>query len=807
MIKKIFTIAIIGLFILSAFQTISIKGMKINIDSNKKINEQNEVVKESQLFIPGELIVKFKSDININNDNNLIGPTGIKSVDILNKKYSIKSAGKIFTNSKISTLKNTYKLTLSENNNLQNIADVYSNDPNVEFAEPNYIYRLCNTPNDQYYNMQWALNQSNDADVDAPEAWDIETGSSDIIIAIVDSGVDYNHPDLAANIWHNDDEIIDGNDTDKNAFIDDTIGWDFFFKDNDPMDNNGHGTHCAGIASAVTNNEIGVAGISWNCKIMPLKVFGKEGKGSLENAATAICYAMENGAQVISMSFGAPLDSKLLQILIQLAYNQGIILVGSAGNDDKNSKFYPAYYEEVIAVGATDNYDNKAYFSNYGNWVDVSAPGVNILSLRANGTNIYGDDSYIVGENYYIASGTSMAGPYVAGLAGLLLSFDIDQNPGNIKSRIVNSADRIRPSYNIGRGRINAYEALLRGPGPAESKISFPVHLSEVKGVIEIKGSASGEGFQYFSVEYAKGKNPDEGSFIEILNSTEEVNNSLFCELDTALLFEGIYSIRLKVICDNGQYKDTVKVIVNNMKNTYYVDDDGGVDYTKIKEAILECGSGDTVFVYNGTYQDNIKIFTSITLTGEDNRNTSISPENTSYDIIYVNANWVNISGFAINGSYTCGILLENSDNCDIRCNFITSCWPGLKLIGSSYNTIAYNKFKRNFIGVRVTDKSNKNKLTHNNFIFGILHRLMCEHATYKHSYFNKWNQNYWDNHIAAKIKLLRFIPKKIPFRLWDISNVPFFKIPRLRANYDWRPATEPFEIPPNGLYEMTGGI
>ncbi|RLF33746.1 MAG: hypothetical protein DRN07_01800, partial [Thermoplasmata archaeon] len=214
-------------------------------------------------FAPRELIVKFKNSlmIEIRKTSDGIAETGLRSIDSLNRKYNVIGIEKVFKNKAVQNLSNIYKLTLEENSNVLAAAREYEKDPHIEYAEPNYIYHTCATPNDPDFDLQWALNQSSDHDIDAPEAWDIEAGNKRVVIAVVDTGVDYNHPDLAGNIWINEDEIPDnGIDDDANGYIDDIRGWDFVDtqgpvypcedgtqRDNDPMDFFGHGTHCAGI--------------------------------------------------------------------------------------------------------------------------------------------------------------------------------------------------------------------------------------------------------------------------------------------------------------------------------------------------------------------------------------------------------------------------------------------------------------------------------------------------------------------------------------------------------------------------------
>jgi len=295
----------------------------INFNSKERISHIKEdyCIEE---YVPGEFIIKFKNNINVdilNISDTIL--TGISSIDLLNKKYGIKNIEPLFKNKCPASLSNVYKITFPSDVNIYSVMDDYSRDIDVEYIEPNYIYHTCIEPNDPFFDMQWAFHQENDHDIDAPEAWDIEKGSDDVIIAIIDTGVDWDHPDLCDNIWINEDEIPDnGRDDDDNGYVDDIRGWDFVNtslevwpgedgkdEDNNPMDFDGHGTHCAGIAGAVTNNGIGIAGTCWNCRIMALRAGYKSasGRGVLElcNIVKAIVYAVDNGAKIISMSYGA----------------------------------------------------------------------------------------------------------------------------------------------------------------------------------------------------------------------------------------------------------------------------------------------------------------------------------------------------------------------------------------------------------------------------------------------------------------------------------------------------------------------
>jgi thermitase len=346
-------------------------------------------------------------------------------------------------------------------------------------TENNKSILFNNVPNDpdfdkQYYlqslgKMIWAkiflfskipfwfpFRAISDNDIDAPEAWDIETGSPDVVIAIIDSGVDYTHPDLAANIWNNTDEIPgNGIDDDDNGYIDDTRGWDFVNNDNDPKDEFYLGTVCAGIAGAVSNNGIGVAGICWNCKIMPVRVANETGVSYWEDIAAGIRYAADNGANVISMSLGDYSAPSIVLDAVNYAYGKGVFLCATAGSDNKATEFYPAAYENVTAVGMTNLKNRAFYISNYGEWVDIAVP----VSLIYSTTPTYLVNGNQLGllQNYSFASDTTSM---VAGVAALLLSKDPSLTPDEIKALLCNNTDPYSGSKYVGTGRLNAYKAL-----------------------------------------------------------------------------------------------------------------------------------------------------------------------------------------------------------------------------------------------------------------------------------------------------------------------------------------------------------
>lgn len=296
----------------------------------------------------------------------------------------------------------------------------------VEFAEPDYVAVASYVPNDPGYTNQWALPK-----IQAPEAWDLTKGSSTIRIAILDTGIDQDHEDLKAKIVAN-----------KNFTTSRTVD-----------DRYGHGTHCAGIAAAITDNGKGVAGVGFNTSLMNGKVLGDNGSGQYSWIANGIIWAADNGAHVISMSLGGSSGSTTLQDAVAYAYNKGAVLVAAAGNDNTSSPSYPAYYEQCIAVAATDQNDAKASFSNYGSWVDIAAPGVSIYSTLPNHPNRIGT------RNYGSLSGTSMATPHVAGVAALIKVRYPSMSNADIAQKMISTADPTT-GFSPALGRVNAYKSV-----------------------------------------------------------------------------------------------------------------------------------------------------------------------------------------------------------------------------------------------------------------------------------------------------------------------------------------------------------
>lgn len=701
-------------------------------ESSLPVPDDNFLHGDKLDFVSGEMIIKFKEsvDVTLSVSPDGILNTGLPSIDLLNKKNVVFSAEQVFENNPVSLLSNIFKFTLPEDADILSVVEEYCKDSCVVYAEPNYLYHTCVVPNDSDFNQQWALHNTGqtggtpDADIDAPEAWDIGTGNPNVIIAVSDSGVDYNHNDLADNIWINDNEIPgNGIDDDGNGYIDDIRGWDFRHDNNNPMDEHGHGTHCAGIAAAVTDNNIGIAGACWNCKIMSLQV-ADENWGGATNAicASSIVYAADNGADVVSMSWGSYSRSQLLIDAVNYAHAHDVALVAAAGNGDINMQFYPAAYPHVIAVGATDDNDEKASFSNHGFWVDVSAPGVDIIST-------------VLNNSYEEKSGTSMATPHVAGLAALLLSrYNCEYPAGMVETLIKNTADPVSSVEYIGRGRINAYEALTREP--AIAILDSFLDWNDIKGIIEITGSAGGDYFESYTVEYGKGENPTTWNVLEQSTIPKE-NGGVLSTWQTEQVEDGLYTIRLRVT-SAYEYSDLIRIILNNEQNIIHVDDDninGPWDGTSehpfkiIQDGILYAGLFDEVYVHNGIYHEQPVIYKSINLTGEDKTNTIIDGDEKMWSVLTViGTSEVTITGFTVKESYqsgsglNAGIEIDYSNDITVVGCKLESDLTGISLYESQYNTIKQNVFKENTQGLYIK-RSSHNTISgnsiHNN-IYGI---------------------------------------------------------------------------------------
>ncbi len=389
------------------------KNLSLSIDERLPSLDPSKEEKGISHYIENEIVIKFRKDVDEQYINNFLIRYDLEISKRRDNVVIIKSLK--------SDTKNLMK-TLQDNRN--------KDKPYIEYIEPHFIY-LTNDminnfiPNDALYSeYQWNL-----PSIYTEKGWETTRGKDDIIIAVVDTGVDLNHPEF------------------KNKLVD---GYNVLKPNSPPMDDDGHGTHVAGIISANTNNEEGIAGITWYNKIMPIKVLDQSGAGTLFDVAEGIYWATEHGAKIINLSLGNYAESRYLYDAIKYAYSKDVILVAASGNDNINDLGYPAAYPEVIAVAAVDHFKQKAEFSNYGPYIDVAAPGVNIASTYPN-------------FEYAAMSGTSMSSPHVAGLAGLIRAINPTLSNEDVINIIKESATDIgvpgKDKY-FGYGEINVEKAI-----------------------------------------------------------------------------------------------------------------------------------------------------------------------------------------------------------------------------------------------------------------------------------------------------------------------------------------------------------
>lgn len=416
--------------------------------------EENTEAQATSPHRPGEILVKFENTISVQQSTALLTGAGLESV------AQFASIG-------------VHRCRITNDNDVAAAVSACEGNAAVEYAEPNYIYNASEIPSDPRFDELWAMQNANDADIDAVEAWDTQTGSADVLVAIIDTGVDYTHSDLGANMWRNPGESGEGRenngvDDDGNGFVDDVFGWDFAGNDSDPRDDNGHGTHVAGTIAAAGNNGVGVVGVNWQASIMALKFLSSNGSGSAADAIEAIMYAANNGARVMNNSWGGGGFSRALQDAIEFARDRNSLFVAAAGNDGRDNDSrptYPANYDvdNVVSVAASDRNDRLASFSNFGaKTVDLAAPGADILSTMPN-------------DEYRSLNGTSMATPHVAGVAALVLAQHRNLNYRQVAVRVVGSTDAGAAYENTtgSGGRLNAANALSDEP-----KVAFVTRLS-----------------------------------------------------------------------------------------------------------------------------------------------------------------------------------------------------------------------------------------------------------------------------------------------------------------------------------------
>ena len=499
---------------------------------------------------PGELIVRLRPD------------ASRKALDALSRKLGAVSVSPVFSPltpaGQHPRLRRNYLIRFPAEWALEPLQQRYARHPSVEAVEMNRLNRPCAeiVPNDPNYSEQWNL-----ALMKMPQAWGIEQGNPEVTVAVVDGGVDMQHPEFRSQLWRNVGEIPEnGVDDDGNGYVDDLNGWDFSdaptlpghgdwtVRDNEPEDEIGHGTYVSGIIGAAANNGIGIAGIAWRCRLMPLRAdFKYGGGGYLQNddVAAAIVYAADNGAQVINMSWGDTVNAFIVQDAVAYADTRGCVMVAAAGNDGAVGSWYPAGLKTVISVAGL-SVERRLYSeSNFGATIDIAAPGDEIPSTDLNG-------------GYQKLSGTSMAAAHVSGVAALVVSANPEDTHAEVRETLIRTADPLFISNLVGAGSLNAYTALTAPTAliahiDTARMFSQGVEPSPIE-KIEIFGSAGGDGFTEYRLEYGIGEVPDLWFPLGTVETKPKFNVCLY-KWDTSTLTEGKYTVRLSVTSKTGEIK------------------------------------------------------------------------------------------------------------------------------------------------------------------------------------------------------------------------------------------------------------
>ncbi|RJP66410.1 MAG: T9SS C-terminal target domain-containing protein [Ignavibacteriales bacterium] len=518
-------------------------------------------------FSKTTFFIKYRKNVTANEIESIIATKnlGLKQTNsVLSKnssnisiKYFAKGLGK-----ESDALVNIIKVETDSDLSQSELENIFSSVADVEYVQKSNTYKIDIIPDDEHLSEQWGLVNTNSF-----SAWDITKGSDTVVVGVIDTGIDYLHEDISSNIFINKNEDLNVNnkldaadlngiDDDNNGFVDDVIGWDFTDRqgfpfdstggdylnwDNNPLDDNGHGTNVAGIIAAESNNKIGISGIAPNVKLLNLRAFDPTGNGEEDDVAAAILYAVKQKVKVINMSFGDASFSLVLKDVINYAYNKGVILIASAGNDGKNILHYPSGYSEVLSVGASTKEDYIANFSNYGSTIDLIAPGSEIFTTA-------------IGNGYTSIAGTSAAAPFVSGVAALIKSVK-NFSPDEVYQVLKSTSDDIQPvgwDDRSGAGRLNAFNA-LSALAPAIVKFDSPKQdYCTNKDSMIIIVTALSPYFVNYDLDYGIGNNPTTWTTL-IDKQTNQVNNKNIFNLSVKNFKDSVYTLRLLVRQVNGR--------------------------------------------------------------------------------------------------------------------------------------------------------------------------------------------------------------------------------------------------------------
>jgi parallel beta-helix repeat protein len=530
------------------------------------------------------------------------------------------------------------------------------------YIEPNMSFEADFVPNDPDWPKQWGL-----AEIEADYAWNITIGGPSVLVAIIDTGIDWNHPDLTANYV--------------------PLGYDWVNNDEQPMDDFGHGTHVAGIIAAVTNNGLGIAGLA-QAKIMAEKVLDETGYGSSSDISQGIIHAVDRGAKIINLSLGSYDRSKLLHESVKYAYDHGVLIVAAAGNDATTAKCYPAAYDEVAAVSATDKLDNPAEFTNYGDWVDVAAPGVDVYST-------------LYSNSYAYMSGTSMASPHAAGVAALIWSRFPNMTRDQVWAQLQYSTDDLgEPGIDVhyGFGRINARKAVEQAPtGHDVLILNLRASLLTVNTTILNMGT-----------------NSEGNIMVQLLVNGSRVNSTIISFLasgaSTMVSFslspdvQGLLNVTSYVVPLKGETMVENNALSAWMRLRLPLVIRVPEQYSTIQDAIDAANEEDTIFVASGVYYENVHIRKdSLRLIGEEASSTIIDGGG-SKDVVLVWADHTEIRGFTVRNSGGnpsgnvpfSGVLVYDCENVNITDMVAANNWCGIFLYCSSNVELEGNRMAGN---------------------------------------------------------------------------------------------------------------
>ena len=519
------------------------------------------------------IVIKLKQNtpVNVLNDftqNNIKGFSNplakiIERYDIFNSEQLFKKYASRFRDVEVTGLNRIYILQ-TNSQYLSECINSLKQNTNIEYAKSVDKLKLESfTPNDAYYNNQYYLQNIN-----VPPVWDSQQGTN-ALVGIIDSGMDFLHPDLQQSYFINTGEYGNGKETngiddDADGYIDNWRGWNFIDNNNNPVDDNivSHGTCVAGIISAGFNNGIGISSVTGGSKSLILKCFNSQGVGYEDQIATAILYGVMQGVKVFNFSFGDYIYSDLLRDVVRYAYQNNITIVSSAGNDNSNVLHYPSAFDEVISVAASDELDRKATFSAYGETVDIYAPGVNILT-----TSRVGQGSAEYGSNYTLANGTSFSSPIVAAVAAILKTKNPNLSNEEIRGILVSSARYFsgQSEWNnyYSSGLLNAYAAFQNYNNPSVARIFTPsLNYSFTNDTVPVAITAASAFFRSYSLKYGTGENPV--AFNDLFSSGLQIIKDTVYKWNTASLPDTSYTLKLIVYTNNGKTVEHSTIIRKN---------------------------------------------------------------------------------------------------------------------------------------------------------------------------------------------------------------------------------------------------